>query len=122
MTPNCRLKVLSLQFNDLSLVDAKIMSQGVLKLEHVNLHGTKLTSEQVTRICKGLRGNYKLKRISLTQNYLSLVNANLLEEAIMKLDWIGLDKRDLAPNQVPIIHTAILRKELATFPWSKFAK
>ena len=55
-------------------------------------------------------------------NGLSLVDANLLEEALMKLDWMNIRKSYLAANQIPIIRTAIIRKGLATFLWSKFAK
>lgn len=41
----------------------------------------------------------------------------------MKLHWMHIGNiGDLAANQIPIIRTAIIRKGLATFPWSKFAK
>jgi len=107
MTGNSQLKTLHLSFNNLSSVDAGILAQAVTQLEEVELCCTFLTLQQVTAICTSMTGNSQLKTLNLAANDLSSVDADILAQAVTKLEEVKLADTDLTPQQVEAIYAAL---------------
>jgi len=104
---NSQLKRLKLWDNKLSSVNSDILAQAVTQLEEVVLRDTHLTTQQVTTICTAMTGNSKLKKLNLSQNNLSSVDANILAKAVTQLEEVGIGFTHLTPHQVGAILTAL---------------
>jgi len=106
------LKRLYLTGQDLASVEPNILSEAVVRLEEVSM--TNLSPEQmnciVTAILKS--DKMKLKRIDLDHQNFSLVSADILSKALIKLEYVDLyDNTILPPEHLDSIFKAITQSE-----------
>ena len=62
------MRALSLQQNDLSLVDPELLASAVTQFQNVNLFFTQLTAPQIVKICQKKKQNLRFERLNLGSN------------------------------------------------------
>jgi len=96
------LRELDLAAN-LAMLEPELLAQAVTRLEEVGLG--KLTSQQVSAICTAVTPNSQLRVLGLSCDNLSIVDAELLAQAVTHLEEVDIDQ--LTPQKVTAICTAI---------------
>ena len=104
-----KLKTLDLSFNDLSIVPTETLVAGISGLEKVNLAGTRLTTEQLIGIFRGLSvlEDHKLKTLELNSYDLSSVPTDILVAGIFGLEKMNLAGTWLTTEQLTGIFTGL---------------
>jgi len=97
---NSRLKRLELTNLDLSSVEAPIMAQAVTELEELSLCNTRLTSQQVVAIFSAIDSATKLRILKIRHLNLSVVDADLVARAVIRLETVWLHSTGLTGQQV----------------------
>ena len=92
-------------FDDLRLVDAKVMAAGLNNLEDVSIYFTKVTIDQVKVFLTETRKGTRLRKLSLERIQLSSLNANLISEALKKVEEVNLNTTSLTAHQIETIAT-----------------
>ena len=105
-----QLKILRIQDNDLSSVDASILAQAVTQLEEVELGDTHLTPQQVEAIFAALETSSQLKILRIGDNNLSSVDPDVLARGVNKLETVHMNHTELTEQQ----KTRILTQSLLT--------
>jgi len=102
------LRVMQVQYSNLSSVDhlSGLLAQAVTKMEEAVLL-TYTTPQQVTAICNAMTGSYRLKTLDLSYNDLSSVDANILAQAVTKLEEVGLRETKMTHKQKKAIFAAL---------------
>ena len=100
---------LDLSFNDLSIVPTETLVAGISGLEKVNLAGTRLTTEQLIGIFRGLSvlEDHKLKTLELNSYDLSSVPTDILVAGIFGLEKMILAGTWLTTEQLTGIFTGL---------------
>ena len=92
-------------FDDLRLVDAKVLAAGLNNLEDVSIYFTKVTIDQVKVFLTETRKGTRLRKLSLERIQLSSLNANLISEALKKVEEVNLNTTSLTAHQIETIAT-----------------
>ena len=98
-SPATRLRKLKMRKINLSFVEASSLSVMVSKLEEVTLQETQLTSGQGKAIFEKLNETEILRKLDLSGNRLSQVNADLVAGVVSKLEVAKLSDTSLNPRQ-----------------------
>ena len=101
-TDRLRLRSLSINFTDLSSVPASLLSQAVVRLVTVNLWLCRLSAGQVQTIFKTISDtpDLTLRNLTLNPTDFSVVPANILSKAILRLETVNLNYTELSPEQL----------------------
>ena len=78
---NSKLKVLNMQNNNLSLVDADILAKAVNKLESVEMYNTDLTGQQITEVLSRSLVTTSLSHIAMGSGQGQGFDRELLKQA-----------------------------------------
>ena len=97
--PTIRMKKLKMRKINLSSAEAFSLSVVVSKLEEATLQATQLTSGQGKAIFEKLKETEVLRKLDLSGNSLSQVNADLLAGVVAKLEVAKLSDTSLNPRQ-----------------------
>jgi len=110
---NLKLTELDIPFNNLSLVPWWWLVEAISRLKHIHLDCTDLTSYQVQSIFHKIEicENLKLTQLGISYNDLSSVPADVLAEAISRLEYICLFSTELTPDQTQSIFHKIANCE-----------
>jgi len=95
---NPKVKELIMTGDDLSKVDANLLSCSVSTLRSVSLLGTHLTVDQLSRILAAASCQ-ELKSLNLSSNNLSGLPSHLLVAAMASLEVLGLESTSLTQEQ-----------------------
>jgi len=92
---------------DLSSVEPELLARAVVQLEEVDLRYTRLTTNQVNTIFTSMTGNCKLKTLRVCGNDLSTVEADVLAQAVTKVEEVDMSNCGLTPQQVTALCRAM---------------
>jgi len=97
-----------------SSVNPHLFGQALAQLEEVQLFGANVSVQQVAAICTAMSGNSNLKKLNLSNNLLNwdqsempIVDANILAQAVSKLEEVGLQYTTMNLQQVEAIFAAL---------------
>ena len=96
---NPKVKELIMTGDDLSKVDANLLSCSVSTLRSVSLLGTHLTVDQLSRILTAAASCQDLQSLNLSSNNLSGLSSDLLVAAMASLQLLGLESSSLSKEQ-----------------------
>merc|ERR1719470_633747 len=99
---NPKVKELIMTGDDLSKMDANLLSCSVSTLRSVSLLGTHLTVEQLSRVLAAASCQ-ELKSLNLSSNNLSGLPSQLLIAAMASLEVLGLESTSLTQEQCKAI-------------------
>ena len=103
-----KLRRLNLTRNDLSSVPSPLLSRAVLRLEEATLFMTKLSRDQVNGISRAvISQKISLKKLGVSHNNLSFVSAELLAQAVIRLEEVELRGTGLDHQQMLLVCWAI---------------
>ena len=118
---NCEMKKLEIYFINLSSVDASLLARAVNMLEEVQMYSTELTGQQTEAIFTAIiEGNCKMKKLDMSGNILSNVDAGLLASAVNSLEEVKMNFTKLTKDQVEavltqsLVNTSLRRLEIGT--------
>ena len=112
-----RLKRLNLFQCDVSSVVPELLARAVTNLEEVTLWHSRLTTQQVEAVFRALASSSALRRLDISYNNLSSVEAGVLGQAVARLEMADMGSTSLTGNQVTSILTAVLRSSCLTSLW-----
>lgn len=100
-----KLKRLDIGYNKLSNMSCEILTQGVLRLEEVNIQNTHLTAEQISYFLEEIRvtRDLKMKNLMIGGHDLSSVDPDILSEVFCKLRHLQLWGFYLSKDQLNFI-------------------
>ena len=118
---NCKMKKLEIYFLNLSSVDASPLARAVNMLEEVQMYSTELTGQQTEAIFTAIiEGNCNIKKLDMSGNILSNVDAGLLASAVNSLEEVKMNFTKLTKDQVEavltqsLVNTSLRRLEIGT--------
>ena len=98
------LKILSLAWNDLSLVNSRLLAEAVTKVEdEVDLRNSCLTTEQSEAIFAAIKEASQPRKICMRHNDLSEVDAEVLALGLEEMEQVDLRHTSLDLQQVTVI-------------------
>ena len=108
------LQILDISGLDLSLVPPMILSKAILRLEEIYFYNeTLLTDDQVMSLFSHIADSkeLRLRTLHLDDNDLSLLPAELISDALVRLERVSLTGSHLQPDQVQAIFNKIVESD-----------